>query len=405
MRRYTLLVLITSGAMLLFVGILTSTMTLFYMSTVMLLMLLVMRIQAGLATKGLRFERVAPGTIVAGELIRMRIRVWSSIRLRRPLLFIEDDLPKDLLHPADTRPLPVAPDYEQAVETRYELRPLKRGIYRWSGIRVRSTDSLGIVTVSRRYEASPMELVVYPAQIPFGLDLVALSGWGANQADQGRNRGTGLEPRGVREFRAGDSLRFVHWRTTARTGQLQVKEFETGFNTNLAILIQQTAGTEVGTGAYTTLEAMCGHAAYLADVMLQRGSPIHLPNLEPPDVEMANSAEIRYSQIARALAGARADRTEPFAFEVESLIQRLLPSMTVVLFLSASEPGLAEAIRRLSSHTSVVALIYDVAQFQGAVSGRGILPATNADFLAEIAAPTVAIRLMDNPYASETKAA
>lgn len=397
--------LITSGAMLLFVGVLTSTMTLFYMSTVMLLMLLAMRIQAGLATKGLRFERVAPGTIVAGELIGMRIRVWSSIRLRRPLLFIEDDLPKDLLHSADTRPLPVAPDYEQAVETRYELRPLKRGIYRWTGIRVRSSDSLGIVSVSRLYEASPMELIVYPAQIPFGLDLVTLSGWGVNQADQGRNRGTGIEPRGVREFRAGDSLRFVHWRTTARTAQLQVKEFETGFNTNLALLIEQSLGSEAGAGAYTTLEAMCGHAAYLSDVMLQRGSSIHLPNLEPRDFEMANSAEIRYMQVAKALAGAKANRSEPFAFEVESLLERLMPSMTVVLFISAAEPRLADAIRRLSSHASVVALIYEANHFPGATLGRGMRPATDLDFLSAIAAPTVAIRLMDNPYASETKAA
>ncbi len=371
----------------------------------MILMLIVMRLQAGLATRGLRFERIAPTTIVAGELITMRIRVWSSIRLRRPLLFIIDDLPPGLLHQADMRPLPVAPDFEQAVETRYELRPHKRGIFRWSTIRVSSTDSLGIIRVEKSYETEPIELVVYPSQIPFGLDLVALSGWGANQADQGRNRGQGIEPRGVREFRSGDSLRFVHWRTTARTGQLQVKEFETGFNTNVTILIQQTAGSEAGKGAYTTLEAMCGHAAYLADVLLQRGSPVKLPNLEPAGAEPANSAGIRYEQIAEALAAAAADRSEPFAFEVDSLIETLGPSSTVVLFMAAAEPGLAESIRRLAGVASVVALVYSPDHFAGDKIDVRLRPSIDPDFLAKIAAPTVAIRLMQNPYASDTQAA
>ncbi|MCW5947223.1 MAG: DUF58 domain-containing protein [Fimbriimonadales bacterium] len=405
MRRYTVLTIATSGLMLLVVGVATNTMTLFYMSTVMLLMLVTMRLQAILATKGLRFERIAPGTIVAGELITMRIRVWSSIRLRRPLLVITDNLPPTLLHQADMRPLPVAPDFEQAVETRYELRPMKRGKYRWSSIRVQSTDSLGIISVEKTYPTDPMEFTVYPAQIPFGLDLVALSGWGANQADQGRNRGPGLEPRGVREFRSGDSLRYVHWRTTARRGEMQVKEFETGFNTNLVLLIQQTSGSEAGKGAYTTLEAMCGHAAYLADIMLQRGSPIVLPNLEPVDFDRANSAGIRYEQVADALASAEANRTEPFAFEVDSLVDQLEPSSTVVLMVAAAEPGLGDAIRRLSAVASVVVLIYNPDQFPGNSIGKGFRPATDPDFLAKIATPTVAIRLMQNPYASDTKAA
>jgi uncharacterized protein (DUF58 family) len=404
MRRYTVLVLTTSGIFLMFVGVLTNSQALFYMSTVMLLMLVMMRVQAALATRGLRFERIAPGTVVAGELILMRIRVWSSTKLRRPLLFITDDLPTALLHDADIRPLPVAPSYTQAVETRYELRPLRRGVYRWSRIRVRSTDSLGIISIERNYETTPFEIVIHPASIPFGLDLVALSGWGANQADQGRNRGQGLEPRGVREFLPGDSLRQVHWRSTARTGTIQVKEFETGFNTNLVLLLQQSLGSEAGDGAATTLEAMCGHAVFLADTMLNRGSPVDLPNVEAHSVSHASSSSERLRQICDALAGARADRAQSFASEIEGAAAKCQDQSTLVLFVSSAEPGLSDSIRRAAQHAPVVLLVYDAAHFPGAALAKGMLPATDADFLAAVSVPRVAIRLMTNPFVTHEKA-
>jgi hypothetical protein len=38
--------------------------------------------------------------------------------------------------------------------------------------------------------------------------------------------GSGNEPFGIREYRVGDSLRRIHWRSTARRGQLVVREYE-----------------------------------------------------------------------------------------------------------------------------------------------------------------------------------
>ncbi|MCH8273950.1 MAG: DUF58 domain-containing protein [Armatimonadetes bacterium] len=396
-RRYAVLTLGVSAVFLMAVGVLLNSQQLFFMSTMMMVTLIGLRVQASLATRGLRFERVAPTVIVAGELVAIRIRVWSLIRLRRPLLIITDELPDALVHEMDVRPLPVAPNYEEAVETRYELRPLRRGIYRWSKIRVRSTDSLGILSVERIYEAEPIEVVIHPAKVPFSLDMVSLSGWGMSQADQGRNRGPGLEPRGVREFLPGDSVRFVHWRTTARTGTLHVKEFETGFNTNLILALQLTDGSEAGTGAATTLEAMCGHAAYLTDVMLTRGSAVSIPALEGALVH-ASEAAMRNRQICDALAGARADRQHPFASELEEIARTAPPNSTIVVMLAAAEPGIAEAVRHIAASSEVIALLYDPSHFPGKPPDRRMIPATDPDFMASISVPNVAMRVMESPY-------
>ncbi|KAA0228992.1 MAG: hypothetical protein AKCLJLPJ_00069 [Fimbriimonadales bacterium] len=405
MRRYAVLTLSVSAIFLMAVGVLANSKTLFIMCTLMMMTLVAMRLQAMLATRGLKFERIAPTVMVAGELVSIRLRVWSLIRLRRPLLIITDVLPPKLASETDLRPLPVAPNFEEAVETRYEIRPLKRGIFRWSRVRVTSTDSLGLIMVTREYETEPFEVVIHPAKIPFGADMLALSGWGANQSDEGRNRGVGIEPRGVREFMPGDSLRQVHWKSTARTGVLQVKEFDTGFNTNLLMMVQQTDGTEAGDGALTTLEAMCGHAAFLADVMLNRGSTVSLPNLESPQVTPANSSAVRFRQVCDALSAANADRHHSFASEFDSVLQKLRGGSTLVLFLSAAEPGLSDAIRRAANHAQVVCLVYDAPSYAGTPLAKGRIPATDPDFLAAISMPGVTIKMMANPFHSDEKAA
>lgn len=400
MRRYAVLTLTISAMFLLVVGAFLNTRALFYMSTVMIVTLISLRIQAWLATRGLRFERIAPTVIVAGERVTMRIRVWSTLKIRRPLLMIFDDLPASLLFDADIRPLPIAPTYEHAVETKYELKPLKRGVHRWSKIIVESTDSLGLVNVEKIYETEPIEVIIHPAKIPMALDMVSLSGWGASQSDEGRNRGEGLEPRGVREFRSGDSLRHVHWRTTARTGTMQVKEFETGYNTRLHIIPQLTAGTEAGRGERTTLEAMCGHAAFIADTMLQRGSSIELPNLEESGFIPATSAALRLRQICDALASAKADRKIPFASELAAIERSLPPGVTFIAMLSAAEPDVAAALRRISARARVLVLLYDPSSYAPAGEGSSLLPAVDQDFMAALAGPNTTVKIMPNPYGS-----
>lgn len=405
MRRYAVLTISVSAIFLLIVGAFLNTWPLFYMSTVMLVTLVLLKLQAWLAVRGLKFERIAPQLVVAGERVPMRIRVWSTIDIKRPLLLIVDDLPKGLDHGEDLKPLPVAPSYNTAVETRYELMPMKRGVYRWSSILVTSYDSLGLIRVDAEYETEPFEVTIHPAKIPTGFDLSAMSGWGANQSDDGRNRGHGMEPRGVREYSSGDSLRHVHWPSTARVGRLQVKEFDTGFNTNLYVLLQLTEGTEAGAGTATTLEAMCGHLAYVADVLLQRGSTVELSNLEVPGMAVAQAAGTRYREICDALAEATANRPTRFATEIEAMEARTIPGSTVLILLTSAEEGVAAAIRHLAERRKVHVLLYDPSVYPKEKIVVNFLPCTGKDFVASLSSQNVTISIMPYPYATELRIA
>lgn len=400
MRRYAVITLTGTAIFLLVLSPFLKTPSLFYMSTVMVVTLISLRIQADLAARGLKFERLSPTVIVAGEIVAMRIKVWSLVRFRRPLLIITDQLPRGIANDHDIKPLPIAPSYDEPVETHYEIRPKQRGVFTWNKVRVQSTDSLGLITVVKTYQTDPITMTIHPSAIPFAYDLTALSGWGANQADAGSYRGYGLEIRGVREFSTGDSLRYVHWRSTARTGTIQVKEFETGFNTNVILLLQLTLGSEIGESPYTTLEAMCSHAAYLAETLLNRGSSIELPNLEKFSSSISHSATHRLKEILDLLSAANANHSNPFSLEIEDAIKRIQPGSTAVIMLATDEPGLSEAIRHLSSMVPVTLLIHDAKGLSHKSKDKNLILATDRDFIASLSSRNITIRVVPNPYSN-----
>jgi uncharacterized protein (DUF58 family) len=51
-----------------------------------------------------------------------------------------------------------------------------------------------------------------------------------------------VEFHGLRAFRPGDSPRWIHWRTTARTGELMVREFDHGTHHDLLLILEPFAG-------------------------------------------------------------------------------------------------------------------------------------------------------------------
>jgi uncharacterized protein (DUF58 family) len=59
-------------------------------------------------------------------------------------------------------------------------------------------------------------------------------------------RHSGFELHGVREYEQGESLRRVHWRSTARRGQLMVKELEDAPRDEIAVLLDADGSAVVG---------------------------------------------------------------------------------------------------------------------------------------------------------------
>lgn len=121
----------------------------------------------------------------------------------------------------------------------------QRGVYCWTGISLRSAAPLGLLW-ARRSWSIPAKAVVYPQILPLSrCPLVDHMGQGntlrmadRNQFSQASYEGL---TRSLRPYRTGDSLRLVHWRTSARYGELQVRELETTTSGQTVMISVDTA--------------------------------------------------------------------------------------------------------------------------------------------------------------------
>ncbi|MEA2552566.1 MAG: hypothetical protein QOJ65_742 [Fimbriimonadaceae bacterium] len=383
MRRVAGFALSLASLFLVLVAIMLDSQTLFYMGTALVATLLACRAQAWLAVRGLRFERVAPEAVRVGELVTVEVTVWSEHKIRRPLVAVIDSLPLKLQMVDRSPSLPVAPAYDLPVRTQYQFRALRRGKFRWSGLNVIGTDALGLITMKKHYTTSPAEMTVFPRPIPISIDIPMAAGWGISEAESGNSRGAGIEPRGIREYTSGDSLRHVHWRSSARSRKLQVKEFEAGSHAVAAFLLQRTRGTDIGLGPETSLDLMCGHAAYLSDMFLRQGVGVQFPGLEMGGYR--GSAGERLSEIDELLASVEADTDDNMGTHLLRAKMDLPPGSTIFTFAVVADPSLVPAIAEVThAGIQVIAMVYDAALFHMPGKKMPVLSAGSADFVSQL---------------------
>ncbi|MEB3284656.1 MAG: DUF58 domain-containing protein [Candidatus Sericytochromatia bacterium] len=121
----------------------------------------------------------------------------------------------------------------------------QRGIFPIPQLFLQSVDAVGLVAFWRPV-VSEESFVVFPRV--FRVDALPwLAGVREAQRVSRQTRlGWGEEVKGVREYRPGDTLGHIHWKTSARLGRLQVKETEKDIGDALCLWIDRR---DVGQGA------------------------------------------------------------------------------------------------------------------------------------------------------------
>lgn len=380
MRRIAALTLGASAAFLSAVAVLINAPGLFYMGTALVATIAASRLQAWLSVRGLRFERVAPDAARIGEIVKVEIIVWSERKIRRPLVTVRDNLPPRLMVSELSPSLPVAPDFETPIRTEYGFRPLRRGKFRWSGLTAVGTDALGLVSMSKKYTTEVAELTVLPSPIPVNVELPSATGFGVSEESAGQAKGAGVETRGVREYTTGDSIRHIHWRSSARTGQLQVKEFEAGSHSCAVFILQRTQGTDLGHGELSSLDLMCGHAIYLAETFMRQGAQVTFPQFleDPPLGPPAEQLAI----FGDHLASAQGDDRTSMGMEILALLPHVPRGGVVFGQIVVADDSILAAAAKLREIGSVfVPLLYNAAHFAGKGRAPSVRNAIDGDFV------------------------
>jgi uncharacterized protein (DUF58 family) len=156
----------------------------------------------------------------------------------------------------------------------WEATLLRRGRHRLSGVRITTRFPFGIFLKAGQVTLRE-ELLVYPSLGPVSAQrLRELGGSGAAHT---RRRGRGSDLHNLRDYRAGDDPRLIHWPSSAKTGSLTVRETEAETMLDTRIVL-------VGGGDPARVEAGISEAASLAVHLLRAGGQVAVagPGLEVP---------------------------------------------------------------------------------------------------------------------------
>lgn len=230
------------------------------------------RVRIG-ASRQLLPDRVAVGG--AGE---VQLDLWRRGRLPAGDLLLEDGVPYAL----GSRPRFVVERLPQdrSVALRYPIRPAQRGIVHVGPLRARITDPFGLCEFERDLTGHSRLIVTPRVTRLWGLPI----GTGIGAGDDGSIRlhaGQGDTDVIVRQYRQGDDLRKVHWRSTARRDEIMVRVEERPWRGGTTVLLDHRAAAHHGSGPTASLEwavefaaSVClhlGHAGHHVRLVSEHG--------------------------------------------------------------------------------------------------------------------------------------
>ncbi|RAG81451.1 DUF58 domain-containing protein [Streptacidiphilus pinicola] len=216
---------------------------------------------------------LAPARTPAGQEARVSLRVDNVSRVRTGLLMLEDRVPYVL----GPRPRFVLDRIEPRGyrEVSYRVRSDLRGRYPLGPLQLRLGDPFGLCELTRSFTAADLLTVVPQVQaLPSVKVLGEWSGFGDSQARAVALAGEDdVVPR---EYRHGDDLRRVHWRSTAKYGELMVRREEQPLRHHATVLLDTRDRGHRGAGPASSFEWAVSAAASVALHLLDRGYEVRL---------------------------------------------------------------------------------------------------------------------------------
>jgi uncharacterized protein (DUF58 family) len=153
---------------------------------------------------------------------------------------------------------------------RYEIAAAPRGRYRMDGAELLIADPFGLAEARIRMDRAD-QMLVYPRV--YELEGLFTDG-GTPGGDRGRSmlhRASGYDLHSIREHQVGESLRRVHWRSTARRRRLMVKELQDTPRDEACVLLDGDAAAVTGTSPGSSFDVQVRAAASLLRRMSDAG--------------------------------------------------------------------------------------------------------------------------------------
>jgi uncharacterized protein (DUF58 family) len=266
-----------------------------------------------------------------------QLRATYTIRNvgRIPKLWLETYNPSSLPVPLPGRAISLGPRAERTWVAKVPLS--RRGHFRVDPLQIRTGDPFGLFE-SVAGVGHGVNVVVYPRieRIPrWRLPSADLDG---SHASRERALQTTPLATGIRPYAPGDSFNRIHWKSTARQGEIQVKEFDLEQTADAWIVLDLDAGVQAGKGDRSTVEVGVRAAASIAVKALEEGRAVgltasgrHVTTLQ------ADRGARQRLKVMQLLAAVEGDGASPLAETLIVTLPRLRRGMTAVIVTASDE--------------------------------------------------------------------
>jgi uncharacterized protein (DUF58 family) len=305
-----------------------------------------------------------------GEWFDEEINIFNKSRLPKSMITLQEnsDLPGN--HNELSFNLP--PRSSHLWQTRVHCR--RRGQYSLGSFSATVTDPFGLFTLRRSF-GEPQSILVYPAT----LELPLFQPESRNRLERGTGRWlrSEISPNvsRVREYVNGDTLNHIHWHSTAHTGTLMVKVFDTErikyASRNIWLVLNMHQAAQLAAGDETTEEYGVTIAASLMKKYIDSGKQVGLiASGDQPYFFPAEIGDEHLLQVLEALALMKATGGMPIDRLVSQETENFEANSIVIIITPSTNDQIAATIRHLENRGNmVIVILLDSISFGGTVSG------------------------------------
>lgn len=295
-----------------------------------------------------------PARATAGTPVSFRVGVESPEGRAYPDLLVS--LPSAPGVVFRSRELPAVLEAGKTASVVGVLESPRRGRYELRGPRAHRSDPLGLMT-TREVSQPDQVLLVYPRfytmerfEIPLGRRHqpggIPLSS----------HTGDSVEFTGTRDYREGDPIRAIHWRSWARRGQPVVKEYQEEYFCHIAIILDTFLPS--GGKGNEAFEASISIVASIADYFSRSEYVVDILAAGPDIYQVSAGRSLAYLEnILDVLACLEPCPNPPFQTIGPALFEKLGQISTVVAILQDWDPARREFLQNVRDAGSAVRAI------------------------------------------------
>jgi uncharacterized protein (DUF58 family) len=261
----------------------------------------------------------------------------------------------------------------------YVLERVPRGRYPIAGTQVLLEDAFGLVGGLTPVDA-PGSILVHPRLVE--LDRL-FSETGSRTQDGKRlllRRPSGFDLHSVRDYEQGESLRRVHWPSTAKRGQLMVKDLEDSPRDEVLVVLDADAAFAQGTPPDSSFEMSVSAAGSILKAHVRRGRRAGLVvNSVEPRYQPVHTLEGDWSLALEVLAFVEPDGRNPVAALLVEGAGMPSKALELCVVTSGLTPRLVDRLLQRSVTRRGSSLVYvDPASFAQGGAGRALDVAARA---------------------------